>query len=100
MRSVLEVIMLILNLYTYMIVGMAIMSWLLAFKVINQHNQFVGMVMDFLYKVTEPLLAPIRRVLPNMGGIDLSPIVLLLAVFFVQSLIRNYAFPAVISAGI
>ncbi|MEM6383049.1 MAG: YggT family protein [Pseudomonadota bacterium] len=95
MRAVLDVIMLILNLYWWVIIISAVMSWLLAFNVINPRNQVVGTIGRFVHGLTEPLLAPIRRFLPNLGGIDVSPIVLLLGIYFLQQLIVRYAYPNV-----
>ena len=74
----------ILGIYQFVIIAMVIMSWLIGFNVINRHNQIVDMIWRTLVALTEPLLAPIRRVMPNMGGLDLSPLVLLLAVFFLD----------------
>ena len=95
MRAVLDVIMLGLNLYWWIIIISAIMSWLLAFNVINPRNEVVGTIGRAVHALTEPALRPIRRVLPNMGGIDLSPIVLLLGIYFLQQLIVRYAYPNV-----
>jgi YggT family protein len=74
---------------------MVIMSWLLAFNVVNIHHPFVRQVTYFLTRLTEPLLAPIRRVLPNLGGLDLSPVVLFIALLFVERLIIHYLVIAV-----
>ena len=93
MQSVLDVVDLALNLYTWIVIASAIISWLVAFNVINTGNDVVRMVWDFLFRVTEPALKPIRRIMPNLGGIDLSPIILLLAIFFVQSVIARYLRP-------
>jgi YggT family protein len=93
MQSVLDVVDLALSLYTWIIIASAIISWLVAFNVINTRNEFVRAVWDFLYRVTEPALRPIRRMLPNLGGIDISPIILLLLIFFLQSLIARYLRP-------
>jgi YggT family protein len=93
MQSVLDVVDLALNLYTWIVIASAIMSWLVAFNVINASNDVVRMIWDFLYRVTEPALKPIRRVMPNLGGIDLSPIILLLIIFFLQSVIARYLRP-------
>ena len=71
-------------------------SWLYAFNVVNPSNQFVGMIGNALYRMTEPVLGPIRRVLPDLGGIDISPIVLLLAIFFLRQLLWTTIAPAVI----
>ncbi|WP_375573062.1 YggT family protein [Ahrensia marina] len=95
MRAVLDVIMLALNLYWWVIIISAILSWLVAFNVVNPRNQVVGTIGQVVHNLTEPALRPIRRFLPNMGGIDLSPIVLLFGIFFLQQLIVRYAYPNV-----
>jgi len=82
----------VLTLYIYVLIAGAIFSWLYAFNVVNPRNQFVGMIGQFLYAVTEPVLRPIRRILPNMGGIDLSPLVVVLIIWFIQQVI----FPALV----
>ena len=94
MYALLNLILRILDLYSYVIIAMAIMSWLLAFDVINFRNDVVRSIWTFLNALTEPLLRPIRRILPNLGGIDVSPIILLLLLMFVQELIKEYAFRA------
>jgi YggT family protein len=66
-----------------------IMSWLLAFGVVNSHNRFVYMLNDFLERITEPALRPIRRFLPLMGGVDLSPLVLILVIHFIRLELRE-----------
>ncbi len=91
MYSVATLIIQIIDLYWYVLILTAIMSWLLAFDVINFRNNLVRTVWNFLNAVTEPLLQPIRRVLPNLGGVDLSPIVLLLILSLVRNLIVEYA---------
>lgn len=80
----------ILELYTYIVVAYVIMSWLIAFNVINTYNRVVYLVNDVLNRLTEPALRPIRRVLPSLGGIDLSPIVLFLLIMFLQRMIVHY----------
>src|ERR1700744_1156726 len=95
MRALLEVILLVLQLYSYVIVIVAIMSWLIAFNVINVYNDFVRAVWNALNALTEPLLRPIRQVLPNFGGLDISPVVLLLLVYLVQKIIIYYIYPYV-----
>lgn len=89
MLALLQTIDLALNLFTYILIASAIYSWLYAFNVINSSNRFVSQIGLFLYNVTEPVLRPIRRIMPNLGGIDISPIILLLIIFFVQQLMRN-----------
>jgi YggT family protein len=95
MQSVLDVIDLALGLYTWLVIASAMISWLVAFNVINASNDLVRTIWDFLYRVTEPALRPIRKVMPNLGGLDLSPIVLLLIIFFLQSVIARYLRPLV-----
>ena len=87
MLELLSFIDLLLRLYVYILVASAILSWLIAFNVVNTRNQFVSMVAEFLYKITEPVLRPIRNLLPPMGGLDLSPIVVILIIMFIQIVI-------------
>ncbi len=95
MKSILDIIMIVLNLYWWIIIASAVYSWLYAFNVVNMNNQFVAAIGNFLHQMTEPLLRPIRRVMPNLGTIDLSPIVLLLGIIFIQSVIARYVYPYV-----
>lgn len=95
MRAILDVLLLILQLYTYVIIIVAIMSWLIAFNVINVYNDVVRAIWNALNAVTEPLLKPIRNVLPAMGGLDISPVILLLLIFLVQDIITRYIYPNV-----
>ena len=91
MQSILSLADTILGLYMLCIIIAAVMSWLSYGGVINNSNRFVYLVSDFLYRITEPAMRPIRRFIPSISGIDLSPIVLILAIFFLRSLIREYA---------
>ena len=77
----------VLTLYLYVVIAMAIMSWLIAFNVVNTRNHVVAMIADLLYRVTDPALRPIRNMLPNLGGIDISPVILFLIIIFIQSVI-------------
>ncbi|MCB1461113.1 MAG: YggT family protein [Nitratireductor sp.] len=95
MRAVLDVILVILNIYVWIIIASAIFSWLYAFNVVNPRNQFVAAIGNFLYQATEPVLRPIRRFIPDLGSIDVSPIVLLLLIFFLQRIIAYYVYPFV-----
>jgi YggT family protein len=95
MRALLDVILLVLNLYIYVVIAAAILSWLVAFNVVNPRNQFVAMVGDFLYRITEPVLRPIRNALPNLGGIDISPIILFLIIILIERVIVYYIYPYV-----
>jgi YggT family protein len=74
-------------LYIYVVIASAIFSWLIAFNVVNTRNQFVYSIADMLYRVTEPALRPIRRFLPNLGGIDISPVILILFLMFITNVI-------------
>jgi len=93
MRALLDIIMVVLNLYTWVVIGGAILSWLIAFGVVNMRNDFVRAIWNLFLALTEPFLKPIRNFLPNMGGIDISPIILLLGVMFVQRIIIYYIYP-------
>lgn len=95
MRAILDVVLLILNLYTWVIIISAVLSWLLAFNVINYDNNFVRAVWNGVNALTEPVLRPIRNRLPQMGAIDISPIVLLIAIFFLERVIVYYLYPTV-----
>ncbi|WP_152047010.1 YggT family protein [Aureimonas psammosilenae] len=99
MLAVLDVILLVLNIVWWLVILSAILSWLYAFNVVNSRNQFVDAIGGFLFRMTEPLYRPIRRVLPDLGGIDLSPLVVLLLIFFLQQVILRYAYPAVAYSG-
>jgi YggT family protein len=96
MRAILEIILLVLDLYVWLLIASAILSWLIAFNVVNTRNQFVAAIAEFLYRITEPLLAPIRRILPSLGGLDVSPIVLILLIYLIQKLIVYNVMPLVI----
>jgi YggT family protein len=84
MIELLRFISYLLTLYIYIIIAAAVLSWLIAFNVVNPRNQFVAAVGEFLYRITEPVLRPIRNMLPNLGGIDISPIVVILIITFIQ----------------
>src|SRR5262245_58732002 len=81
---VIEVVQILLQLYYWAIILTVILSWLVQFGVVNTRNQFVYSVMNMLARVTEPVLRPIRRLLPNMGGLDISPIIVILILYLVQ----------------
>ena len=95
MRALLDVLLLALDIYTWIIVASAIFSWLYAFGVVNPRNQAVSTIGRMLYQLTEPALRPIRRFLPNLCGIDISPIVLLLLIFLIERVIGYYIYPYV-----
>ncbi|MFQ5534570.1 MAG: YggT family protein [Sphingomonadales bacterium] len=77
----------VVGFYITLVFISVIMSWLVSFNVVNGHNRFVYLVMDFLYRVTEPALRPIRRILPNLGGLDISPIILIFILWFIRDLL-------------
>ena len=79
----------VITIYIWVLIASAVLSWLVAFNVVNTHNRFVYLLGDFLQKVTEPALRPIRRVLPNLGGVDLSPLVLILLLLFLQQVLAR-----------
>ena len=95
MRAVLDIVLIVLDLYVWLLIASAILSWLIAFNVVNTRNQFVAAIAEFLFRITEPVLAPIRRMLPSLGGLDLSPIVLILIIMFLQRVITYYIIPYV-----
>ena len=84
-----RIMLIAVDLYIWIVIIGAVLSWLIAFNVVNTSNRFVYTVSDFLYRITEPALRPIRRWLPNLGGIDISPIVLILALIFLQMILGN-----------
>jgi YggT family protein len=79
----------IADLYTWVVIIAVILSWLVQFNVINSSNRFVSIVIDFIYRATEPVLNKIRGYLPNLGGLDLSPIVLILALVFIMNVLNR-----------
>jgi YggT family protein len=95
MRAVLDIIMVVLNLYTWVVIAGAILSWLIAFGVVNIRNEVVRAIWNLFLALTEPFLRPIRNFLPSTGGVDISPIVLLLGVMLLQRIIVYYVYPNV-----
>ncbi|MCP4307829.1 MAG: YggT family protein [bacterium] len=87
MIALLSFISWLLQLYIYVLIASAVLSWLIAFNVVNTGNQFVAALVQFLHVVTEPVLRPIRNILPNFGGIDISPVVVILIIIFIQSVV-------------
>jgi len=96
MLALIQTLVLALDIYWWLLIAAAIFSWLYAFNVVNSRNQVVGMVGNFLFRVTEPALRPIRRLLPDLGGIDISPIILLLIIFFLRQFLITTVAPLVI----
>ena len=81
----------VIDMYVMLLIVSVIISWLVAFNIVNTGNRFVFMVGDFLYRITEPALRPIRNVLPNLGGIDISPIILILGLKFLERVVLSFA---------
>ncbi len=77
----------IIDIYIWILIASAVLSWLIAFNVVNTRNQVVNSIGEFLYRVTEPVLRPIRSVLPNLGGIDISPVLLIIGLLFLKQFI-------------
>ena len=97
MLALIQTVVLALDIYWWIIIASAIFSWLHAFNVVNPRNQFVGTIGNMLFRLTEPALRPIRRYMPDLGGIDISPIVLLLILFFVRQFIATTIAPALLA---
>ncbi len=95
MRAILDVFLVVLNLYIYVIIAAAILSWLVAFNVVNRWNDVVRTIWNLVTALTEPLLRPIRGMIPNFGGIDISPVILLLLIYFLEQVIYLYIYPNV-----
>ena len=85
----------ILKLYSYVVIANVIISWLIAFNVLNTSNRFVYSILDFTYRLTEPFLSKIRRFLPTLGAFDISPIVLLLLIWFIEMCMKLYIAPLI-----
>ena len=87
MAPLIGFIVLVIDLYIWVVIASAILSWLVAFNVVNTNNRFVLSIADMLYRLTEPALRPIRSILPNLGGIDISPVILIIGLMFLEQLI-------------
>ena len=85
----------ILKLYSYVVIANVIISWLVAFNVLNTSNRFVYLILDFTYRLTEPFLNKIRAFLPNLGAIDISPVILLLLIWFIEMCMKIYIAPLI-----
>ena len=90
MRSLVMLVDAVISLYIWVLIIWVVMSWLVNFNVMNTQHGLVRQVMDFLYRVTDPALRPIRRVVPYLGGVDISPVILILLLYFVRSLMFEY----------
>jgi YggT family protein len=88
--ALLNLISTLITIFIWLLIAQAVLSWLLAFGVVNRYNRVVTSVSDFLWRITEPALGPIRRILPNFGGIDISPVILILVLYFLRDLMFEY----------
>ena len=95
MIAVFYLVLQILKLYYYVVIANVIISWLVAFNILNTLNRFVYLVLDFTYRLTDPILNKIRRFLPNLGALDISPIILLLLIWFIEMCMKLYVAPMI-----
>ena len=95
MKPIIEVLLILLNFYWWIVIIAVIVSWLIAFNVINTRHQAVGMITDVLYRLTEPVFRPIRNLMPNFGGLDLSPLIVLLIIYLLMRWLADYVMPYV-----
>ena len=94
MKSILILLDSVVSIYIWILIINAFLSWLIAFNILNTSNRLVYSLLDVSYKMTDPLLRPIRNFLPNLGGIDISPVVLILILMFLRNLVFEYLAPA------
>tara|TARA_B100001057_G_scaffold210546_1_gene211096 strand:+ start:793 stop:1083 length:291 start_codon:yes stop_codon:yes gene_type:complete len=85
----------ILKLYSYIVIANVVISWLIAFNVLNTHNRFVYSILELSYRLTDPFLNKIRRFLPNLGSLDISPVILLLLIWFIEMCMKLYIAPII-----
>jgi len=95
MIAIFYLVLQILKIYTYVVIANVIISWLVAFNVLNTQNRFVFSILEFTYRLTDPFLNKIRRYLPNLGAFDISPIVLLLLIWFIELCMKLYVAPMI-----
>ena len=95
MIAIFYLILQILKLYSYVVVANVVLSWLIAFNVLNSSNRFVYSILELTYRLTDPILVRIRRFLPNLGSLDISPIILLLLIWFIEMCMKLYIAPLI-----
>ena len=95
MIAIFYLILQILKLYSYVVVANVVISWLIAFNVLNTGNRFVYAILELTYRLTDPILVKIRRFLPNLGSLDISPIILLLLIWFIEMCMKLYIAPLI-----
>ncbi len=97
MIAIFYLVLQILKIYSYVVIANVIISWLIAFNILNTSNRFVYSILDFSYRLTDPILNKIRRFLPNLGAFDISPIILLLLIWFIEMCMKLYIAPIIFS---
>ena len=91
MASITILISQIIEIFIWLLIAQAILSWLIAFNIVNTTSNLINLIGNFLYKVTEPLLRPIRKLLPDFGGVDVSPVILIILLIFFRNLLFEYS---------
>ena len=95
MIAIFYLVLQILKLYSYVVIANVVVSWLVAFNILNTQNRFVYSILEFSYRLTDPILNRIRRFLPNLGSLDISPIILLLLIWFIEMCMKLYIAPMI-----
>ena len=95
MIAIFYLVLQVLKLYSYVVIANVLVSWLIAFNILNTQNRFVYSIVEFTYRLTDPILNKIRRFLPNLGTLDISPIVLLLLIWFIEMCMKLYIAPII-----
>tara|TARA_Y100001970_G_C14016616_1_gene741272 strand:+ start:476 stop:769 length:294 start_codon:yes stop_codon:yes gene_type:complete len=95
MIAIFYLILQLLKLYSYVVIANVVISWLIAFNILNTQNRFVYSILEFTYKLTDPILNRIRRILPNLGAFDISPIILLILIWFIEMCMKLYLAPII-----
>ena len=95
MIAIFDLVIQILKLYSYIVIANVIISWLVAFNVLNTQNRFVYSILELSYRLTDPILNKIRRFLPNLGTLDISPVILLLLIWFIEMCMKLYVAPVI-----
>ena len=95
MIAIFYLVLQILKLYSYVVIANVLISWLIAFNILNTQNRFIYSILEFSYRLTDPILNKIRRFLPNLGTLDISPIVLLLLIWFIEMCMKLYIAPMI-----
>ena len=95
MIAIFYLVLQVLKLYSYVVIANVIISWLIAFNIINTNNRFVYSILELTYRLTDPILNKIRHFLPNLGSLDISPIILLLLIWFIEMCMKLYIAPLI-----